>query len=108
MLVWIFNLVNSAFGPLGKGALEILLLLLSLLLLLLLLLLLRGFNLCDIHKKQGRSSSNSGYEIQKICGWNITRARTPLVRKYTDRIFESKGGTTSMKIVNYIERYSFC
>ena len=25
----------------------------------------------DIHKKQGRSSSNSGYEIQKICGWKI-------------------------------------
>ena len=25
----------------------------------------------DIHKKQGWSSSNSGYEIQKICGWKI-------------------------------------
>ena len=25
----------------------------------------------DIHKKQGRSSSDSGYEIQKMCGWKI-------------------------------------
>ena len=31
----------------------------------------------DIHKKQGRSSSNSGYRIQKICGWKIySRTRT--------------------------------
>ena len=37
-----------------------------------------------------------------------TRARAPLVRKYTDRIFESKDGTTSMKIMNYIERHNFC
>ena len=34
---------------------------------------LRGFIFRDIHKKkkQGRSLSNSGYEIQKICGWKI-------------------------------------
>ena len=38
---------------------------------------LRGFIFRDIHKKQGRSSSNSGYEIQKICGWKIYyRTRT--------------------------------
>ena len=38
---------------------------------------LRGFIFRDIHKKQGRSSSNSGYEIQKICGWKIySRTRT--------------------------------
>ena len=37
-----------------------------------------------------------------------TRARAPLARKYTNRIFESKDGTTSMKVVNYIERHSFC
>ena len=31
----------------------------------------------DIHKKQGGSSSSSGYEIQKICGWKIySRTRT--------------------------------
>ena len=38
---------------------------------------LRGFIFRDIHKKQGRSSSNSGYETQKICGWKIySRTRT--------------------------------
>ena len=68
---------------------------------------LRGFIIRDIHKKQGRSSSNSGYEIQKICGWKIYSRRAPLARKYTNRIFESKDGTKSMKIVNYIERHNF-
>ena len=38
---------------------------------------LRGFIFRDIHKKQGRSSSDSGYEIQKMCGWKIySRTRT--------------------------------
>ena len=38
---------------------------------------LRGFIFLDIHKKQGRSSSDSGYEIQKMCGWKISsRTRT--------------------------------
>ena len=32
---------------------------------------LRGFIFRDIQKKQGRSSSNSGYKIQKMCGWKI-------------------------------------
>ena len=37
----------------------------------------RGFIFRDIHKNQGRSSSNSGYEMQKICGWKIySRTRT--------------------------------
>ena len=30
-----------------------------------------------------------------------------MAREYTNRIFESKDGTTSMKIVNYIERHNF-
>ena len=68
---------------------------------------LRGFIFRDIHKKQGRSSSNSGYEIQKYVTGKYTRARAPLARKYTNRIFESKDRTTSMKIVNYIERHNF-
>ena len=34
-------------------------------------------------------------------------AHAPLAWKYTDRIFESKDGTTSMKIVNYTERHNF-
>ena len=59
-------------------------------------------------KKQGRSSSNSGYEIQKNVAGTYTRARAPLARKHTDRIFESKDGPTSMKIVYYIERHNFC
>ena len=39
---------------------------------------LRGFIFRDIHKKkQRRSSSNSGYKIQKLCGWKIySRMRT--------------------------------
>ena len=37
-----------------------------------------------------------------------TRARAPLARKYTNRILESRDGTKSMKIVNYIERHNFC
>ena len=57
-------------------------------------------------KKQGTVSSNSGHEIQKM--WlEHTRARAPLARKYTNRILESKDGTKSMKIVNYIERHNF-
>ena len=36
-----------------------------------------------------------------------TRARAPLARMYTNRTFESKDGTTGMKIVNQIERHKF-
>ena len=67
---------------------------------------LRGFIFRDIHKKQRRSLSNSGYEIQKTCGWKIySRTRTFCAEVHK---FESKGGTISMKIVNYIERHNFC
>ena len=37
-----------------------------------------------------------------------TRVHAPLARTYTNRIFESKDGTTSVKVVNYIERPNFC
>ena len=38
-----------------------------------------------------------------------TRARAPLARMHTNRIFESKDGTTSIKIVNSeSERHNFC
>ena len=40
-------------------------------------------------------------KYQKFVAGTYTRARALLARKYTDRIFESKDGTTSMKIVNY-------
>ena len=46
-------------------------------------------------------------EYKKYVAGKYTRARAPLARKYTNRIFESKDGTTSMKIVNYIERHNF-
>ena len=44
-------------------------------------------------------------KYKKCVAGKYTRARAPLARKYTNRIFESKDGTTSMKIVNYIERH---
>ena len=47
-------------------------------------------------------------EYKKYVAGKYTRARAPLARKYTNRIFESKDGTTSMTIVNYIERHNFC
>ena len=50
---------------------------------------LRGFIFRDIHKTQGRSSSNSGYEIQKIRGLKIySRMRTfgPEVHKSNIRV----------------------
>ena len=69
---------------------------------------LRGFIFLVIRKKQGRSSSNSGYEIQKVCGWNIySRTRTFGAEVHRLNI-PVKDGTTSMKIVNYIERHNYC
>ena len=45
-------------------------------------------------------------KYKKCVAGKYTRARAPLARKYTNRIFED--GPTSMKIVNYIERHNFC
>ena len=47
-------------------------------------------------------------KYKKCVAGKYTHARAPLAQKYTNRIFESKDGTTSMKIVNYIERHNFC
>ena len=47
-------------------------------------------------------------KYKKCVAGKYTRARAPLARQYTNRIFESKDSTTSMKIVNYIERHNFC
>ena len=47
-------------------------------------------------------------KYKKYVAGKYIRARVPLAREYTNRILESKDGTTSMKIVNYIERHSFC
>ena len=70
---------------------------------------LRVFIFRDIHKKTRKEFEQSGaMKYKKYVAETYTRARAPLARKYTDRIFESKDGTTSMKIVNYIERHNFC
>ena len=47
-------------------------------------------------------------KYKKYVSGKYTSARATLARKYTNRIFDTKDGTTSMKIVNYIERYNFC
>ena len=39
-------------------------------------------------------------KYKKYVAGKYTRARAPLAREYTNRIFESKDGATSMKIVN--------
>ena len=39
-------------------------------------------------------------KYKKYVAGKYTRARAPLKRKYTNRIFESKDGITSMKKVN--------
>ena len=47
-------------------------------------------------------------KYKKYVAGKYTRARAPLAWKYTNRIFESKDGTTSMKIVNSVDRHNFC
>ena len=47
-------------------------------------------------------------KYKKYVAGKYTRARAPLARKYTNRIFESKDGTTSTQIVNNIEKHNFC
>ena len=39
-------------------------------------------------------------QYKKYLAEKYTRAGAPLTRKYTNRIFESKDGTTIMKLVN--------
>ena len=69
---------------------------------------LKGFILRDIHKKKEGVRTIRVIKYKKYVAGKYTRARAPLARKYTNGIFESKDGTTSMKIVNYIERHNFC
>ena len=68
----------------------------------------RGFIFLDIHKIQGRSSSNSAINYKKYLAGKYTRVRTPLARKHTNQMFESKDSTTRMKLVNQSERHNFC
>ena len=72
---------------------------------------LRGFIFRDIHTKDKNKEGVRAIRATKYkiyVAEKCTRARSPLARKYTNRIFESKDDTTSMKIVNYIERHNFC
>ena len=57
---------------------------------------LRGFIFLDIHKTQGRSSSNLRfYEIQKICGWTIySRTHTFGVEVHKSNIQVKRMGHT--------------
>ena len=61
-------------------------------------------------KKKNKEGVRGIWAIKhkKYVAGKYIRARAPLAREYTNRIFESKDGTTSMKIVNYIERHNFC
>ena len=71
---------------------------------------LRGFIFRDIHTKDKNKQEVRAIRAMKYKKYvteKYTRARSPLARKYTNRIFESKDDT-SMKIVNYIERHNFC
>ena len=56
--------------------------------------------------KEGVPAIRALKYIKYVAG-NFIHAQAPLARKFTHRIFESKGGTKSMKIVNYIERHNF-
>ena len=47
-------------------------------------------------------------KYKKCVAGKYTRARAPLARKYTNRIFESKDVKTSIKIMSYIEGHNFC
>ena len=47
-------------------------------------------------------------KYKKYVAGKYTRARAPLARKYANRIFESKDGLTTMKIVNSVDRHNFC
>ena len=51
---------------------------------------LRGFIFQDIHTKQVRSLSISGYKMQKIYGRKIYSHSAPLARNYTNRIWSEK------------------
>ena len=62
---------------------------------------LRGFIFRDIHKKKEGVRAIRAMKYKKCVAGKYTRARAPLARKDTNRIFESKDGTPSMKIVNY-------
>ena len=69
---------------------------------------LRGFIFRDIHKKTRKEFEEFGLQnTKKYVAGKYSRALAPLARKYTNRIFESKNGTTIINMVNQIERQIF-
>ena len=61
----------------------------------------------DIHKKQRRSLSKSGYKIQKICGGKMySRTRTFGAEVHNSNIRVTRWHK-KYKILNYIERHNF-
>ena len=54
----------------------------------------------DIHKNQGRVRAIRAIKYKNYVAGKYTRAHAPLAKMHTNRIFESKDGTTSIKIVN--------
>ena len=57
-----------------------------------------SFMIFTIYKEGIQAIRTIKYE--KYMAEEYTRAGAPLARKYTNRIFESKDGTTSMILVN--------
>ena len=51
-------------------------------------------------KNKERVRTIRAIKYKKYVAGKYTRARAPLARKYTNRIFESKDSTTRMKIDN--------
>ena len=69
---------------------------------------LRGLIFRNIHKKQGRVRAIRAMKYKRYVAGKYTCAHASLARKYANRIFESKDGTTSVKIMNYIGRHILC
>ena len=61
---------------------------------------LRRFIFRDFTKNKEGVRAIRAIKYGKYVEGKYTRARAPLARKYTNRIFPTKDGTTSMRIVN--------
>ena len=59
-----------------------------------------GLSFVIFTKYKERVRAIRAIQYKKYLAGKYTRAPAPLARKYTNRIFESKDGTTSMKLVN--------
>ena len=67
-----------------------------------------GLSFVIFTKYKGGVRAIWAVKYQKYVAGKYTHARPPLARKYTNWMFESKDGTTSVKLVNKIERHNFC